>query len=748
MNGAITTFSGKKLCHERPVGNGPDDCKEALNCQIFTGFDPMSILLRFTLCFVISTAILSIDISLALGQLTVKGNPWSRSSSEIYEADTYPQTIINSAGWALNGATIRNSTGQAVGTRILRYSYSGLEAELSGHDVRETAYGFDMNTSGSVVGTHEVPTQGTAPDDKRAAYWGPSTQFVSLASANATGANFQDSASAINDSGVIVGSSYVPGSTNGVHHAVRWDTSASAATVLGGLGVDSAGNGYASAIDINSSGNILGSANKYASDGSYLGHVAVRWNSGTTTPIELETVTIDSTTAYHSPKLFTDTNLAAGSASTVGAAVAKAHAVRWSGSGAVTVLDNLGSGADGGYYSIAYGLNRLGTVVGASNKYDSSGTRIAQQAVRWSATSSAVEELAHPSFGTDANGFYLSRASAVNLRGLTVGFVNKYNTSGASDGSVGAIWLPNGQFINANLINPIDGDGIGSWDIQSITSIETNGWVGGLGLYTRDGVTYRRGFVARLGLGGSWIHPGTGIGLPPIPVRWMEGDNWETGTAALRQGNARFSNLASHGVIVDEEVETNSIQVERGSLFMKLLGHRLTSREGLIIENAATVSVSSEQDGSSGNLGFFDGDIINQGKLSAGNSPGLLAVDGLLTNEGELLFELKGTAPADFDRIWLTDDLVAGGTLKLALLNGFRPALGDSFELMRFNGFDNQGMSFDFTQAPLDAGLTWNVSSFAADGVISVVAIPEPGGLLVMGSVFLGLLSRRTRRPY
>jgi hypothetical protein len=75
--------------------------------------------------------------------------------------------------------------------------------------------------------------------------------------------------------------------------------------------------------------------------------------------------------------------------------------------------------------------------------------------------------------------------------------------------------------------------------------------------------------------------------------------------------------------------------------------------------------------------------------------------------------------------------------LEVDLAGGYHPALGSSFDLMDFGSLTASGYAFDFSHAPLDSGLAWDTSRFAATGEISVV--PESGTLALLAAGVLGL---------
>ncbi len=142
--------------------------------------------------------------------------------------------------------------------------------------------------------------------------------------------------------------------------------------------------------------------------------------------------------------------------------------------------------------------------------------------------------------------------------------------------------------------------------------------------------------------------------------------------------------------------------------------------------------------------GSFSGDLTLNGVYSPGNSPALISLPGSLTlgSTGFLEFELGGLVRGtQYDALDIGGTFSSDGSIRLILIDGFMPVLGDSFNLLDWGAAgDITFLSFD-TPA-LTAGLYWDTSLLATTGVVSVTnlaPIPEPstyalaGGLAAMG---------------
>lgn len=147
--------------------------------------------------------------------------------------------------------------------------------------------------------------------------------------------------------------------------------------------------------------------------------------------------------------------------------------------------------------------------------------------------------------------------------------------------------------------------------------------------------------------------------------------------------------------------------------------------------------------------GNYTGNVLFSDGFSPGASPALVnlanvAFDGTTA----LLMEIGGTAPGTgHDRLVASGHFAFDGTLTVALINGFVPTAGQSFDLF---DWATGGGTFDAVVLPsLSPGLAWDASALYTTGTLSV--IPEPGtvaGLAgaVAVALALGHAGRQRRR--
>ena len=117
--------------------------------------------------------------------------------------------------------------------------------------------------------------------------------------------------------------------------------------------------------------------------------------------------------------------------------------------------------------------------------------------------------------------------------------------------------------------------------------------------------------------------------------------------------------------------------------------------------------------------GAITGSITDAGLIAPGNGFGVITDTGNLTmlGNGAVTMELGGTNTWLYDQFDLTGALSFGGTLNVALLNGYTPQAGDQFNLFDFGS--GSGV-FSATNLPtLSPTLYWNTSALYSSGVIA-----------------------------
>lgn len=129
--------------------------------------------------------------------------------------------------------------------------------------------------------------------------------------------------------------------------------------------------------------------------------------------------------------------------------------------------------------------------------------------------------------------------------------------------------------------------------------------------------------------------------------------------------------------------------------------------------------------------------VLNQGTIEPGLRIGSVKVQSYhQAASGILAIDLGGTAAeSQYDQVFVNGAVQLDGTLRVSLLNGFLPALGNSFTVLSAGGIAGDFANYELPQ--LDEALSWQVSKSLDAVTLTVVAVPEPG---LFGMTALALL--------
>jgi hypothetical protein len=177
----------------------------------------------------------------------------------------------------------------------------------------------------------------------------------------------------------------------------------------------------------------------------------------------------------------------------------------------------------------------------------------------------------------------------------------------------------------------------------------------------------------------------------------------------LNEGTLR--KLASSGTtsITAAFKNTGTVDLETGTLsFMRAF----VQTGGATVLAAATTLVASADvlllGGSLSGTGTINANLINSGVVSPGGdgAAGVLTINGSYTqtDTGILRIDLGGsTVGSQYDQLHVSGIATLGGTLEVYLINGFSPAMGNSFQILTFGSHSGDFATQTFPA--LDDGL-------------------------------------------
>ena len=138
--------------------------------------------------------------------------------------------------------------------------------------------------------------------------------------------------------------------------------------------------------------------------------------------------------------------------------------------------------------------------------------------------------------------------------------------------------------------------------------------------------------------------------------------------------------------------------------------------------------------------GTFEGNVTFHGTYSPGNSPAATEFEDVaFAATAVLLMEIGGLVPNDeHDQVNVSDEALLDGNLRLVLIDGYTPLLGDELVIMTFG---QRVGEFSFVEGTdLGNGLLFDVRYGANDLRLEVV--PEPTALSLLALGGLAILKR------
>lgn len=440
---------------------------------------------------------LSLLISLAFppaALAAVEGPMTSWTGSGIGYRDVAGTPAINDSGLTVGGLTKYEDT-TSRGNRALAWDASdaaGTELAILTANSTGTsnARAYAVSNAGIIAGAAQT-YQGNVSRGTRPVVWDASGNLIQLATLGASASGTTSgTALFINDTGIVAGTTqkYSGGNLVGLR-PVHWDASTGAVTELNVLETNASGVGGATVTGLNSSGAVVGNSMLYSIEGETR---PVRWDPGTTTPVALKPLGVNSQGQAETTAIAIN-NAGAVLGNSVkysGTTPVGARGVVWA-AGAVTTTDAVELGAltvappGGTISSTAMVFNNTGSAAGSSDTYTPGNPIQGRTPVRWDLTSgtSVVAPVEMENLGLDSMGRVNFSMSAMNDEGWIAGMSIAFDNVGTNLGEKAVLWAPDNTILDLNtLLDPGSG-----WTLTSATDITNTGWVTGLGTYDPDG---------------------------------------------------------------------------------------------------------------------------------------------------------------------------------------------------------------------------------------------------------------------
>jgi fibronectin-binding autotransporter adhesin len=123
--------------------------------------------------------------------------------------------------------------------------------------------------------------------------------------------------------------------------------------------------------------------------------------------------------------------------------------------------------------------------------------------------------------------------------------------------------------------------------------------------------------------------------------------------------------------------------------------------------------------------GSFLANVRFEHTYSPGASPAAVSFigDPVFASTSRLEIEIGGLMPGDeHDHVDVEGELTLGGVLRVSLIDGFAPVVGDAFDLLDWTTLDG---AFAALELPALVGLRWDASQLYSSGVLAVAPLYE-----------------------
>lgn len=230
--------------------------------------------------------------------------------------------------------------------------------------------------------------------------------------------------------------------------------------------------------------------------------------------------------------------------------------------------------------------------------------------------------------------------------------------------------------------------------------------------------------VGRFGEGTLNIADGATVSSDDTGATLVGRESTGTGSIAV-EGDGSTLNAGAEMIIgADFDFEAGEILFDQGGTGTVTVGDGGTLRAGA----AEGDGVDDIFIGAGGTLQVLDGgtligDVRNEGgTFEPGNSPGEVAIQGDLDQDGALTFEFAGHAAGAFDHIEVAGEAALAGEVTLAFDPAFAVEAGDSFQVLTAGDGLRVADDLEVAATGLGAGLHAALQTGPAGLQVSVVA--------------------------
>lgn len=376
-----------------------------------------------------------------------------------------------------------------------------------------------------------------------------------------------------------------------------------------------------------------------------------------------------------------------------------------------------------------------------------------------------------------ATGVFTNQGSVANSGTFTVGAAGQYVQEMTSGSSPHPGTSNSGTFTNAGQVRIGEGTSFGNFSNRTPPAAQYVQQAGGTthidGTFQVGGAKVENAGSMTVGTTGAYLQAFNKF-VPVVSTTVNTGTFANAGSTVINAGTfTNYGGLANSGTIQvgvvgpgavinhGGVVNTGTFEVAAAGQVTGSGSYVQTAAAAQTIVNGTFAHNISLQAGTLSGTGTIQGTVQNSGGLLLPGNNGL----GTLTIKGQYAQGFGGTFGVNLAGLsqGVTYGLLAvqgtgaavtlGGSLKVALLNGFSPSLGNTFGVLTCTGCTISGGLRSLSLPTLASGLDWSVRFVDAFGTLQLAVVssptasaPEPGTLLLVGAGFVGLVGWRRKQ--
>ena len=374
-------------------------------------------------------------------------------------------------------------------------------------------------------------------------------------------------------------------------------------------------------------------------------------------------------------------------------------------------------------------------------------------------------------------GVFTNQGSMANSGTFTVGAAGQYVQEVSSGSSPPPATNNIGGFTNAGQMRIGEGTSFNNFSNQGLPVAQyvqqASGTIHIDGRFQNAGARVENAGSMTVGSTGTYLQAFNKF-VPVVSTTVNSGTFANAGSTVINagtftnHGTVANSGTFQVGVVGPGAVINHGSVVNSGTFEIAALGQ--VTGTGSYVQNAAAAQTIVNgtfahnvtlQAGTLSGTGTIQGTVNNSGGLLLPGNNGL----GTLTIKGQYAQGFNGTFGVNLAGLsqGVNYGLLAvqgtgaavtlGGSLKVGLLNGFSPSLGNTFGILTCTGCTISGGLRSLSLPTLASGLDWSVRFVDGLGTVQLAVVsvptasaPEPGTLLLVGAGFVGLVGWRRKK--